>query len=879
MQTKVKKLFKIALCGVGLAAMLILSGIVGMRVERRNQRALELQKVHVDTIAVVNMDNGVPAGGEHVNYASQLMNFPGGNFIVTGLTDAKAGIENGSYAAYIVVPETFSESVTSIESDPQKVTLSCQYGARLDEASRTQAVSDVNAFIALLNSNTAYMYLDAILAEFHRIQDDSSAILANDITELELLASVNADQLIAAAEPVDEVVVDDDIQPVQLETYTAQNQSLLGSMMSGYTEAVQRGKEDYAAIRENNSLVGQAADNFFSTYDSVIQETATEHSALLAAGREKLESAVGAYNMDVEAQGVTVKETIVNLVSLQLASDQAAVDFQLNEIVGDMKNQNSEKLQALQKQWEKAYRTLRTEADASLDQKVEDCRRNLEDLVQDIYAAGYQNGYKESYGNAVDALDDLNRQIESMKQDADADPDLGWDAGTLTEVQDIIGQIKLDDAPQPDIGDHEDGFNQSIEEQLGDIGISWEQLGVVLPPIYGSSGDGAVPDDGDSADNTAVDDGDGAGEVTDPGEGDNAGEDVNPGGDTEDPDPKLGEGEDPDPKPRDGEDPDPKPGDGEDPDPKPGEGEDPDPKPGEGEDPKPGEGEDPDPDPGEDPDPDPDPGEDPDPIPGDDKEYKISLELFEGNEDTIGNAVTETLQLFMLEPQLEEIGNIIQTCFVDALSAESQRQMGRLTDAGQQLNQSMESYESRLESYDPMQYIESADLDTYLGGIESNTGEMMNTVEQNNTEYMLYASEMYATTAEHTTELRSSLDEANNQTTVNVENCINGLISSRQSVNHINVDMLKGFTELLSYTRVESQGNTEVYDHIVNPVTSQVKGQTSASTGTVVSEKGMSVKVWIILILSVGIILCLTEILNAIRRQHGKPKEENRQIL
>lgn len=148
MRTKVKKWLKIALCSAGALALLMLSGIIGMHIERDRQKALELQKEHISTIAVVNMDNGVRVGNEHINYASQLMSFPNDHFVVTGLTDAKAGIENGTYAAYIVIPETFSESVVSIENNPKKVMLVYQYNNKLIMESEIQAVNDVNALLS-----------------------------------------------------------------------------------------------------------------------------------------------------------------------------------------------------------------------------------------------------------------------------------------------------------------------------------------------------------------------------------------------------------------------------------------------------------------------------------------------------------------------------------------------------------------------------------------------------------------------------------------------------------------------------------------------------------------------------------------------------------
>ena len=117
MGTNVKKVVRNILCVAGVIILLVLSSVGGMYIERNHQETLEMQKEHISTIAVINMDDGIAMGETQTNYASQLISFPNDDFTVTGLADAKAGIENGTYAAYIVIPETFSAIVTSIENE------------------------------------------------------------------------------------------------------------------------------------------------------------------------------------------------------------------------------------------------------------------------------------------------------------------------------------------------------------------------------------------------------------------------------------------------------------------------------------------------------------------------------------------------------------------------------------------------------------------------------------------------------------------------------------------------------------------------------------------------------------------------------------------
>lgn len=597
MDTKAKRLLRTILYGVGLAVLAAVSVFWGIRLERNRQETLKIQEEHVSAIAVVNMDNGVTVDNTQVNYAGQLLSFPNGHFSVTGLTDAKTGIENGKYAAYIVIPETFSASVTSVENDPAKVILSYQYNAKLGEEARLQAVSDINAFMALFNSNIAYMYIDAIMAEFHRIQDDSSIILANDNMELELIADIDAAELIAAAVPVEELSVQNDVQPVELTAYYSRNDALLSDMQLNYSAAVQKGKDDYAVIKEESAEVGTASENFFGLYDTVTQETAAEQARSLAEGRDKLTKAVGLYNETVGIREAEMRDMAAKFINLQLEADREAVKNQLQNMV----NINQDKI-------------------------------------------------------------------------------------VLSAVED---------------------------------------------------------------------------------------------------------------------------------------------------------------------------------------------------EEAVNSLVDETLNLFRAEAESEEIDTVIQTYFVDALSDESKRQMERLSEGMETVKGSMESYENHLTEFDPMQYIQDANLNAYLDDIDANAREMLQAVEQNNSDYMLYATEMYTNTTEHTTQVRGALDEANTQTVKNVVDCMNDLASSRAQVNSLNVDLLKGFTESLAYTKVGSQENVEVYDYIINPIVPRINGQAVTDTDTDADAAGREypVKIWLTILLGVGIFICLAGITANLRNQYGRRQEENEEMI
>lgn len=757
-----RKARKIIIAGTGIVTLLLIACMFGIHIERNRQETKEMQKEHISTIAIVNMDDGITMEETQINYASQLMSFPNNHFTVTGLTDAKSGIENGSYAAYIIIPETFSTAVTSIENEPRKVMLTYQYNVKLDEESELQAVNDVNAFVTLLNSNIAYMYMDAILEEFHRVQDDSTTILLNDKTELELLADVNATQLIAVAEPVEEVLVENDIKPVELASYTTKNNVLLESLLSGYTEAVQKGKDDYTAIQETNVEVDTVTENFFSTYQAVIEDSASGQERLLETGRNSLAGAVGSYNQNIDVKEEDVEQIVGEIADKQVSWDQIEADRQLEELLEKVEEDNDGALGDLQQAWGNAYENIKTDADRNLQIQLGNTDDSTEKPLENLVTSAYTQGFH-------DALNILNSDIEQWN---------GEDDITVNDIQNIIQNYKNEDLLQ-DV----EGCKYQIEELknqlkncLDGIHIDWDNLNVTLPSLD---------------------------EIRDANKGANNHQDTNEEENSEDTDIDKAE----------------------------------------------------------------------------DKEKEPHISLTKMSDEQIVDTRNRILDLFKMQSDSEEINQIIQTYFMDALYEENRNQMSRLSGAEQQMSRSITDYESRLDSYDPLRYIENARLDRYLNDIETNAIEMLDSVEENNSDYMSYATEMYTNTTEHTTLLRSSLEKANKQTTTNVENCVSDLMISREAVNGQNVNMLEGFTDSLRYTRVESQGNAEVYDYIVNPVVSQITDVTGTNMPVSTSEKENSVKIWLVVVFGIGIVICLTEVFINFRRQYKKLMEEREDIF
>ncbi len=148
-------------------------------------------------IAVVNADEGVYIDGKKVNYAADFMDFPNTNFASTGLMDARNGVENGRYAAYVILPNNFSQAVTSINTKPEKASVVYKVADNLRSDVKEDILQDIRDFTTGLSTNISYIYVTSIINEFHGAQDGAETVLKNDEKELKEINAIDSQLLIS----------------------------------------------------------------------------------------------------------------------------------------------------------------------------------------------------------------------------------------------------------------------------------------------------------------------------------------------------------------------------------------------------------------------------------------------------------------------------------------------------------------------------------------------------------------------------------------------------------------------------------------------------------------------------------------------------------
>lgn len=229
-------------------------------------------KSTITTIAVVNTDVGTTTNGNYKNYATELIQFPDTNFEMAGLNEAREGIASNKYAAYIVIPSNFSEAVESVNWKPEKSEITYQINSSLREDVQTKMVADIHNFIVNLSANVSYIYVDAILKEIHNVQNDSNAIMQNDIKDMKAITDVQTDELIDEVNYEPLLVIDTKIEHLDLKDSYTKLDDTVDAVCETYKTNMQKAEEDFKTIKGNSVHVTEqavATESVFSNVDII----------------------------------------------------------------------------------------------------------------------------------------------------------------------------------------------------------------------------------------------------------------------------------------------------------------------------------------------------------------------------------------------------------------------------------------------------------------------------------------------------------------------------------------------------------------------------------------------------------------------------------
>ena len=314
--------------------------ILGSIFEKKNMDKMSSMEQTVNTIAIVNMDEGAVVDGEKVNFASSFALLPDDSFQLTSLSEAERGIKEGTYGAYVVFPGNFSTSVESINTNPEKVTITYSINPNLKEETRTEVIVKVKDYLTNVNDDLSKSYVKGIMSEFHNVQDGSVEILKNDKKDLENIMAIKPNELtknVSFSQMSDAGKRPDDIY---LSGYVKSNKDSVANLNSYHSKANENttNKMDEAKTTANGfstdfGNLSQKIGNFGETVRNSLTGTSTidvwdGYSTTQQTYKTNLENSI---SNELVAQRTTYQ----NSVNSQLSTIQSANQSKINAYISE----------------------------------------------------------------------------------------------------------------------------------------------------------------------------------------------------------------------------------------------------------------------------------------------------------------------------------------------------------------------------------------------------------------------------------------------------------------------------------------------------------------------------------------------------------------
>lgn len=127
-------------------------------------------------IAVVDQDTGFNDEGKTIYYGKEFLKTINDKSIYksVSLTEAKEGVENDIYCAYVVIPDNFSKNIESIKTTPTKsvVVYGLNYKSNINDT-----LNKLNTIVGSLDTNIAKGYLTTVLNNVNGVDNNISGIV------------------------------------------------------------------------------------------------------------------------------------------------------------------------------------------------------------------------------------------------------------------------------------------------------------------------------------------------------------------------------------------------------------------------------------------------------------------------------------------------------------------------------------------------------------------------------------------------------------------------------------------------------------------------------------------------------------------------------
>jgi hypothetical protein len=310
-----------------------------------NTEQLSNDKIQYDSnkIAVVNLDEGCTVKDRHIYYSNTLSKMNSEKYHVTSLELARKGIETGEYGAYVVIPANFSRAVESINSVPEKIVLSYSISNDTREDLKPEIMENIYRYTENISVNTSYLYVSAILDDFHKVQDDSKTIIENDTNEMKEISEIDPAKLWVNMEYPEITNVEFNIEDLDISRLFEGSLDLVSAADRQMMENLEAGINSFDEVKQDHDEVVESINNLISIIEEVDIATDENGASIYEDAIRRLNALVDTYNYLQSQKREIIRDNINTYVFNHRSNDQNYVNTQLSILLSDLQNQvNSE---------------------------------------------------------------------------------------------------------------------------------------------------------------------------------------------------------------------------------------------------------------------------------------------------------------------------------------------------------------------------------------------------------------------------------------------------------------------------------------------------------------------------------------------------------
>ncbi len=244
-----------------MVVILILGIYAGMDYENDIQSKLLKNLSNSTKIAIVNLDSGVRYQDEQHNFAKELLENCTTDYVITGIEDAKQGIEDGRYGAYMILPTDFSKNVVSINQTPNKSLIKYEISDQLSKEAHDKSWQDVMQLKDKFNDDLGYIYISSILSEFHHGQDNAKKVLSNDLKDKEVLMAISNIDLITTLDIKEVERLQNNIEDLNIHPDVETNKKIIQTIDQAYKGYLATTTSELEDIKQETNFINEDVKN------------------------------------------------------------------------------------------------------------------------------------------------------------------------------------------------------------------------------------------------------------------------------------------------------------------------------------------------------------------------------------------------------------------------------------------------------------------------------------------------------------------------------------------------------------------------------------------------------------------------------------------